>query len=347
MKRVHYLTILTLLFFLPNLLSAQLPKGINTTVTEGQGGSASLRSITLEPNCDLTYQFYVVVVNLDAIHGLDYSIALDLSNSPWDWQQSFPAPLALPANYPPMYLECELNGVVETVEADSFVFVFLPHYDSYGFAFLHKMTTNISDQCEGKYSSTKIYLDYSVSLLTETDSIYPICDYTDPGDIFDCNYLGFSGICDSQTCHNSNWATWDGHVGVKCGEQCGDIEPFLAGGNDPSVAPPTPGDGKGKVGPREGEASSEEDIRKSNSLSFEVNPNPFYDRFNINWNSSTKTASTIRLYNASGQVVKSWVHPAHQAGETLIINSHDLPKGIYFLQIQNGTETVHHKLIKA
>lgn len=319
MKRVNYYIAVMLLSCLPLLLSAQLPKGVS--LPPGDGGNTSLKNYTIE-DCDLTYRFTVIVQHLDILNGLDYS----------QWGYKVRPPLSLPANYPPMYLRCELNGIVELVEANSF-----EYHSTYGFIFNHYMTIDITEYCEGQPASTVDTLNLKMTLLASDQLLvyYPICNYTSSGDLFDCAYLPPATTCPIVSCSNSHWASWSDNDTFRCGLDCGEPDQ----NRRPIVTIPT-------IGRNATDHDQRTTTPKETTLALEVHPNPFQSALNIHWKSDAET-TTIRLFHSNGQLVKSWINLPHHTGDVLKINTDDLPNGIYFLRIQSGEKTVYKKLVKA
>lgn len=331
MKRVYCLTAFILLLFLPVFLSAQLPKGV--VIANGKGsGNLDLQNEFNPQNpipelsqnlikikgCNLVVRFRVIVFNLDELNGDDYSNIINVGLAP---------NLDLPDEYEPMFLRCELNGIVDVVEVESFSFV-RPENGPYAFVFDHYMNLDYCDYCD---SDSDYILQSHMNLESEDGSVYPICNYTEPGDLFACNYL--PGGCSMTTCNNEDWANWSSNIiGFSCGEDFEDGEIINLQNYDGIT--------------NDSEARNSSIQKKESLMSPIIYPNPFQSELNIQWKSESEN-STIRMYSTNGQLVKSWYDTGHRAEEILKVDINTLPNGIYFLEIQSEGEILHHKLIKA
>ncbi len=72
----------------------------------------------------------------------------------------------------------------------------------------------------------------------------------------------------------------------------------------------------------------------------QVYPNPFQDEITID----VSKASKIKIVNLIGEVV--YETKEMEANSQLRINLNELPKGIYFLNVSVGKESITKKLIK-
>ncbi|SHF56416.1 Por secretion system C-terminal sorting domain-containing protein [Mariniphaga anaerophila] len=72
---------------------------------------------------------------------------------------------------------------------------------------------------------------------------------------------------------------------------------------------------------------------------FTIYPNPFNSVLTI----EGKNSLSAELYNINGQLVKK---EYKTAGSRLTLNASDLPSGIYFCKINNGTTTITKKVVK-
>lgn len=75
-------------------------------------------------------------------------------------------------------------------------------------------------------------------------------------------------------------------------------------------------------------------------------PNPFNPTTNIRFKLDTAGKVSLKIYNVSGQLVKTVVDQTKiQAGvHTYQVNMSDLSNGVYFYQLQKGSETLTKKL---
>ena len=338
MKRVFCFAVFVLLFCLPIFLSAQLPSGVQ--VPAGKGGVESQIPFTvIEDECEITYTFKLQVFNLDLLNGMDFSY----------WLKGDPMPPALdiPEIYGPLYLRCVLNDEVDHVMVESLDFTPIGN-GQYVFVFEHSMTMDISDNCDEENPTEHSYF-VRMSLLfdstpytdpvqypgSEIDPIlnylFPICNFTGTNSLFDCNYLPTS--CPISSCVNTNWADWFEIKGYVCWTNC----EYTDGPDDNS----DDFTGDDSNTDNRNEMHSNDDI----SSDHEIFPNPFNSEISILWESASEE-SKIQLFRSNGQLVKSWNNSGHEAGETTNLSTIELPKGVYFLIVQNEGETTHHKLLK-
>ncbi len=320
MKKTVYYLGLILLVFLPEILSAQLPKGIRVPT----GSTPAEMPQVTDANCNYTYPITIGVYNLDLINGLDYS----------DWQtnsnEGNPPPLSLPDSYPPMNLVYNIGGTTGTVSVDEFNFRPIIEDPLYVFTFTYNVTVNLSSQCSGFLGpSQEIDLPIFYSIDKEDGSPYPVCSFMSPGDLFDCTYYD-SDACPSGRvvrCNRSKQyqlTTASYNERVECSAECRDDLPTGA------VV-------------RSQEASN--NLSKG-KLATEVMPNPFDTYLNIKWHKETINP-IIRLYDASGRMIKSWTNKSYNENEVFQEDMTDLSKGIYFLHIQNGKESIYTKVVKS
>jgi len=328
MKKVIYLIGLILLSSLPNILSAQLPRGIRIPTGESTGGGQTTIPANPDADCNFTYTFEVGVFNLDLVNGEDYSNIGDINEA---------NPLSLPNNdlYPPMQISYQIGSTTDIIEVDDFIYLTTPPDDAapYMFVFSHTITVNVASLCNGNNSSTSVPFELSYSLITADGSPYPVCDFMQEGNLFDCNYYD----C------NYSGSTVIGIGPTPCNEdeiltsatdsfRCGDCTGF-------KLARP-----RTDHQPGHSENASEELTK--NKLVIEVMPNPFDTYLNIKWMEAT-TNPVIRLYDASGRQISIWTNKSYRENQVLQADMTDLSKGIYFLHIQNEKESIYKKLIKS
>ena len=79
------------------------------------------------------------------------------------------------------------------------------------------------------------------------------------------------------------------------------------------------------------------------STDFSVYPNPSNGRFTVAFNTTSSTDVYISIVNLKGQVCYSnRISNVGSGSETI---DTDLPKGMYFLKVRNGSEIKLHKLV--
>ncbi len=323
MKKIGYLFGLILLIALPEILSAQLPKGIRVPTGEN---TDNLGLGVPDQNCNVTYTFTVVLYNLDLVNGLDYS----------NWQPSRrygitpPSSLSLPTHYDPMYLNYTYGNQTGTIFISDFNYVHTPSGANM-FIFSHSVTINISNECDGTSPTYLVTVPHSYALETTNGAPYPVCNHLSAGDIFDCNYFEVP-ICFSRRiplrCDNDYLTTngGDGTMEIACGASCAPYDHLNGPGN--------------------GRSSDHSEELFNNKLAVEIMPNPFDTYLTIKWNKET-IHPIIRLYDASGRMIRTWQNKSYNENEAFQADTNDLSKGIYFLHIQNGKESTYEKVIKS
>ncbi|MEZ4919686.1 MAG: T9SS type A sorting domain-containing protein [Saprospiraceae bacterium] len=77
-------------------------------------------------------------------------------------------------------------------------------------------------------------------------------------------------------------------------------------------------------------------------------PNPFSDHLQVSYHLEEESPVTMRLLNATGQVVREWNSgELITAGEhSLSLNTAELPSGTYFLLIRSTDQQEQHLVIK-
>ena len=83
-------------------------------------------------------------------------------------------------------------------------------------------------------------------------------------------------------------------------------------------------------------AGVSENYNSNNSIS--IFPNPASDKLNIQFTSDEKEFAKAKIVNSVGQVVKEV-----ELNNNTQINIEDLPSGIYFLNIKNGSSQDFNK----
>ncbi len=80
---------------------------------------------------------------------------------------------------------------------------------------------------------------------------------------------------------------------------------------------------------------------------FNVYPNPFKNKVNINFFLPEESKVVIDLYNLSGSKVGEWMSNELEAGtQTITRYFGELPTGVYFIKLQVGEKVYEQKLIK-
>jgi hypothetical protein len=73
-----------------------------------------------------------------------------------------------------------------------------------------------------------------------------------------------------------------------------------------------------------------------------IYPNPAQDMLNIDFGTEQVNAM-IHLYSIDGKLLRSI---KANSSSTLQLSTTDLTAGVYFVRIQNGTESSNHKFVK-
>lgn len=93
--------------------------------------------------------------------------------------------------------------------------------------------------------------------------------------------------------------------------------------------------------------SGENEISKSGSLNFQVQPNPVSDQFTITLELSSTQNLTIELYDLEGRMIKSLSYGSCGKGTfTRTVNTENLQKGIYLLKVVIDEQSFSKKIIK-
>ena len=79
----------------------------------------------------------------------------------------------------------------------------------------------------------------------------------------------------------------------------------------------------------------------SNTIEFQVYPNPARDQITLVVKGNETTPDWVRIHNLNGQLVlkRNWTQDSQEE----IINTSDFEAGIYFITIGNETTTLHHQ----
>jgi hypothetical protein len=86
-------------------------------------------------------------------------------------------------------------------------------------------------------------------------------------------------------------------------------------------------------------------INKIENESFELYPNPTNGVLFIKTKKSSKETTTINLIDLSGKILLSETNVI-QSNSAYQINITDLPRGAYFLQLNNNEQRIIKKVIK-
>jgi len=76
-------------------------------------------------------------------------------------------------------------------------------------------------------------------------------------------------------------------------------------------------------------------------------PNPFYHSTTINYSLNQKANVSIKVYDSRGKLVSTLVDGSRNAGNhQVILNSNNMPSGIYFYQLTSGNSQITKNFLK-
>jgi len=88
-----------------------------------------------------------------------------------------------------------------------------------------------------------------------------------------------------------------------------------------------------------------ENIKNGDLIGFNIYPNPVENILMLQ-SENTMESIDIQLVNLTGQVVFSKKKIDMRASQKILIDVHDIPKGIYFIKIQQNDYIWSRKLLK-
>ena len=94
----------------------------------------------------------------------------------------------------------------------------------------------------------------------------------------------------------------------------------------------------------EGEPASSKDL--SEMVSVKIYPNPVDAQLNLEIESDLSGSFEMRIYNFYGQMVKVDTIELRNGKNTSFLNLNDLPTGNYLLQLSDGENMTHKKIVK-
>lgn len=94
---------------------------------------------------------------------------------------------------------------------------------------------------------------------------------------------------------------------------------------------------------------SEDDSRNPMSNEFKwyaAFPNPFNSTTTIEYGLPVASLVSLNLYDLSGRLIQTMVEGDHQAGvQTTILNAVELPSGLYFVKLEDESQSINRKII--
>ncbi|MEM9920501.1 MAG: T9SS type A sorting domain-containing protein [Bacteroidota bacterium] len=250
----------------------------------------------------------------------------------------------LPQGAPPMFLAYSIGTLRDTIQLT--LFDYSETLDGLqGPVNIYQATVpvsyEVSEECKRQdpdEAKNPIDLPWAVSLLTLNSRggylPYPVCSYTDSGQIFTCNAFHETvPFCkeSTPTCDNAEHTYADGVYEIYCGE-C--INAGLEKDNPTNVPP---------VKKRMAASLQSSDA----TLSVSVSPNPFDKYLLLNATATEKPEKiTFRLYNVSGQLIHSEIRYSASHTSDWSLPTANLSKGVYFLQLEAKDANQTIKLFK-
>jgi hypothetical protein len=79
----------------------------------------------------------------------------------------------------------------------------------------------------------------------------------------------------------------------------------------------------------------------------QVSPNPFTDNLNLQVTNAKRSAISIRMYTATGQVVFTKVMMVEKGLSSISLdNFQRLTKGVYFIEVKTDSQYINRKLLR-
>ncbi|MEM9918383.1 MAG: T9SS type A sorting domain-containing protein [Bacteroidota bacterium] len=149
---------------------------------------------------------------------------------------------------------------------------------------------------------------------------YPVCFWSEPGNLFACDVFSFSNQCPVANCVNSVEAVHSGTFDIDCGLCTGRITP---------------------------EILVEHARTKSiGNEAFTVAPNPFWNTFMLSWDVKKAVPRRIELTNLQGQLIRSWEASSLEGQQWLEVDAGDFPSGVYFVNFLYEDQMLAKKIVK-
>ena len=264
--------------------------------------------LTVTPDCEGTTIANVLVANLHSnpIIGQQYS---------------------LPSGVPAMYIETEANGVIEVTDPIT-TFDYNGRIKKVGAIsypiFEHEcaLTFDMFESCTN--GSTSIMFDAKLTL--DNGTIYPVIDYSGSGEIFQYDIFN----------------TTDPDYTIEaCAEHCNGCPIRREGIIDNTVI--------------SSETFTETDVfdveetvateNVSNTLSFEVTPNPFVNDITLTMNKVVKSPINVEIMGVNGKVIVNRMY-SNLNSNLIKIDGSGLSSGIYYCRVISNGKAYTKKIVK-
>lgn len=96
-------------------------------------------------------------------------------------------------------------------------------------------------------------------------------------------------------------------------------------------------------------AESTETAIQNGDIKFDVFPNPTISEFNVNFKSKVDGKITVKLYNITGQLIQNVHDQNGKKDEEITVKvdtkSLNIPKGVYFVFVEDGSQTYIKKIV--
>ncbi len=310
-------------------------------VRSGGGGNGVVwMEVTLGPDdCSFNVDMYVPVANLHFFEDSEpYVEIID-----GDTLILF----TFPESRPNMYLRYTLGNFV----SDMIPLTVFSAEDIEGmdpdlfYAHVESETQDLSGMCIENDGSFNLF--FRMELMTESDTPgvfipYPICEYTSEGDIFDYVLENLHEGNDPHSGRSSNDNT-TGYSREDTNEPgCGNTRDyiFIVDCNNCHTAPEHHKESRSK----DNDAPKKiESVEKKPFIT--TRPNPFNQYLEIEWDSSDDV-QCIELFNTNGQLIKSWDQKNINSTNKISLETNNIPKGLYFVNIKMANSNLVRKIIK-
>ncbi len=359
MKNILFLqpsTILLLLctLFTNSLLANNDPKTPVATlgsIKNESSGTDDYVKISVNDSCDTEIVIQVYLTNLEDI----------LIPGP-------PHTYTLAPNYPPMYLSFSIAGYPTVIQQlVEFEQIENPYNTQPLFRSLAVANYDFSGECIAIPESGgepvpnfEFFLELELLQLDAgVYSTYDACAYAGEDDIFSCSFFKYAGNCPGDPIPSGGNSNLGGnttgaqsfHAGSQAQKESSNGETFNFGPADCRNEGLTSKRVDFKAFCEACELSAPNasilglnaptDLPESTAF-----PNPFSDQVSVQW-STVNSMESVTLLDLYGKVLRQWSSNELKELTTLEINTNDLPKGVYFIHLQEeATESKTLKVIK-
>ncbi|MFK8105268.1 MAG: T9SS type A sorting domain-containing protein [Saprospiraceae bacterium] len=337
MKSSYWMMLVILHLSTTNLFSQTVPPtpmSSSATNHGGRGQDGQELPRPVDRGCKLTMEFEVLLSNLE-----------DFSPNP---STIIPNQVyQLPTNYPLMYIEMNVGGIISIQPVTQFYFkeeaylesnpgfagdpgtsngIYGPGYYTNVFSAVFSLTIDVFETCEDE-GYNLFSVPASMHLLTPDDNPltqnnnnsanyfpYPMCDHMIPVDIFSC--WAFPDYCEiASPCNDGAYNSTNGTISARC---------------NPNYCTAT---------------VISERIKDIESPETSINPNPFQGNLDINWSNDSGQLQTLEIIDLNGRTVL-YQNGFSFGSQEISLETARLEKGVYFLKLSSNQKTEVFKLVK-